>query len=37
MLSFFLPSTKDYYVIRLWKQDLSRFELKIMSGKEKAK
>ncbi len=41
LLSFFLPSTKDYslssYPKRLCKQYLSRFELKIMSGKEKAK
>ncbi len=32
LLSFFLPSTKDYsfssYPRRLWRQDLSRFELK---------
>ncbi len=38
LLSFFLPFTKDYsfsfYLRRLWKQNLSRFELKIMFGKE---
>jgi hypothetical protein len=41
LLSFFLPSTKNYsfssYPRRLWKQDLSIFELKIMFGKERAK
>jgi len=41
LLFFFLPSTKDYsfsfYPRRLWKQNLSIFELKIMYGKEKAK
>jgi hypothetical protein len=40
LLSFILPSTKDYsffsYPRRLWEQVFSRFELKIMSGKEKA-
>ncbi len=39
--SFFLPSTKDYsffsYPKRLCEQVFSRFELKIMSGKKRAK
>jgi len=37
LLSFFLPSTKDYsffsYLRRLWEQVFSRFELKIMFEK----
>jgi hypothetical protein len=41
LLSFILPSTKDYsffsYPRRLWEQVFSRFELKTMFGKEKAK
>jgi len=40
LLSLFLPFTKDYSFFsspkRLWEQVFSRFELKIMSGKEKA-
>ncbi len=40
LLSLFLSFTKDYSFFsspkRLWEQVFSRFELKIMSGKEKA-
>jgi hypothetical protein len=39
ILSLFLPFTKDYTFFsspkRLWEQVFSKFELKIMSGKEK--
>ncbi len=41
LLSLIVPSTKDYsfffYPKRLWEQVFSRFELKIMCGKESSK